>query len=433
MRVTLASHPSAARAGIHGIIMTVTRRPGAGGAGGIVALRLHYSSFARDYGGAWASRLRIVELPACALSAPSLAVCREESPLKSANNPLTGTVSATVRFPADPAAAGPLPSVPGSSAGETPLLTSPAVSPAVVLAATSGPSGDQGDYTATPLSAAGTWAAQDGDFTYSYPISVPPALGGAAPHVSLGYDSQSIDAETSGKNTQSSWIGDGWDYSPGFIERSYEPCSQDGITNSGDECWGGYNATLSLDGHSDVLVRDDSTGGWHLQSDDGAKVQLLTGASNGLWNGEYWLITDPRRDEVLLRRRITCPAAADQTRRPTRPGACRSTARAAADPCHQHAWCQMGWRWNLDYVVDPHSNLTVYDYAPRPTTTAGAAARTRIGTLTPYVRAGYPAVHLLRLQLPDAIAGNKPAAQVLFGVLAALPAARPPRARRTPT
>ncbi len=103
VRVTLASHPAAARAGIHGVIMTVARRPGAGGAGGVIALRLHYSSFARDYGGAWASRLRIVELPACALSAPSLAVCREEVPLKSANNPVSGTLSAHVRFPAGPA------------------------------------------------------------------------------------------------------------------------------------------------------------------------------------------------------------------------------------------------------------------------------------------------------------------------------------------
>ena len=28
-----------------------------------------------------------------------------------------------------------------------------------------------------------------------------------------------------------------------------------------------------------------------MQGDDGTTVQLLTGASNGLWNGEYWLVT----------------------------------------------------------------------------------------------------------------------------------------------
>ncbi|HEX4060653.1 MAG TPA: hypothetical protein VHY58_06480 [Streptosporangiaceae bacterium] len=44
----------------------------------------------------------------------------------------------------------------------------------------------------------GTWAAQQGDFTYSYPITLPPALGGQTPDVTLGYDSQFIDGETSG-------------------------------------------------------------------------------------------------------------------------------------------------------------------------------------------------------------------------------------------
>jgi len=41
VRVTLAGHPAAARAGIHGVIMTVARPAGAGGAGGAVAVRLH--------------------------------------------------------------------------------------------------------------------------------------------------------------------------------------------------------------------------------------------------------------------------------------------------------------------------------------------------------------------------------------------------------
>ena len=323
-------------------------------------------------------------------------------------------MSVTVRFPANPAAAGS--AAPGSRTGEAPLLTSPAVSSAVVLAATSAPSGDQGDYTATPLSAAGTWAAQDGDFTYSYPVSVPPALGGAAPDVSLGYDSQSIDAETSGKNTQSSWIGDGWDYSPGFIERSYQPCSQDGITNSGDECWGGYNATLSLNGHSDVLVKDDSTGAWHLQGDDGAKVQLLTGASNGLWSGEYWLITETDGTKYYF----------GENHLPGGSGSDAATNSAwgvpvyspgTSDPCHSATWCQMGWRWNLDYVVDPHQNLTVYDYATETNYySRGGGQNNGSGTLTSYTRAGYPTSISYGYKLSDAIAGNKPAAQVLFGV-----------------
>ena len=171
---------------------------------------------------------------------------------------------------------------------------------AVALAATSGPSGPEGSYTATSLNPAGTWTAEEGDFSYSYPITVPPALGGTAPTVALRYDSQSIDGETSGRNTQASWIGDGWDYDAGYIERSYKSCANDGITDSGDECWGGYNATLSLGGHSGVLVQD-STGNWHIQGDDGTKVQRLTGASNELLGWRVLASHHHRRHQVLLR------------------------------------------------------------------------------------------------------------------------------------
>ena len=50
---------------------------------------------------------------------------------------------------------------------------------------------------------------------------------------------------------------------------------------------------MSLGGRSYVLVRDDSSGTWKLQSDDGTQVQLLHNTSNGLWDNEYWLITTP--------------------------------------------------------------------------------------------------------------------------------------------
>ena len=117
------------------------------------------------------------------------------------------------------------------AAGEQLTATVPVSGSAMVVAATSTAGGAEGSYAATSLKPSGTWAVQDGDFDYSYPITVPPALGGSAPSVALAYDSQSIDGETSGTNSQASWIGDGWDYSPGFIERSYQPCSQDGISS----------------------------------------------------------------------------------------------------------------------------------------------------------------------------------------------------------
>ena len=97
----------------------------------------------------------------------------------------------------------------------------------MVLAATTSASGSAGDYSATPLSEAGSWAegGSSGAFTYSYPISVPPVPGGLAPQVSLDYNSQAVDGLTSSTNNQASWIGDGWDYQPGYIERDYQSCS----------------------------------------------------------------------------------------------------------------------------------------------------------------------------------------------------------------
>ena len=256
--------PGSPGGGSERVVMTLARADGVT-ARADVSVRLDYGAFAEEYGGSWGTRLRLVALPGCALTTPAVARCRKQTPLAGENETSDQRLTATV----------------------------PVTSGAMVVAATATDAGAEGTYSATSLKASGSWVVQDGDFSYSYPITVPPALGGTAPSVALTYDSQSIDGETSGSNTQASWIGDGWNYSPGFIERSYEPCSQDGITNSGDLCWCGYNAVLSFGGGSSAIVRDDATGTWHLQNDDGASVEELDDASNGVWNGEYWLVTMP--------------------------------------------------------------------------------------------------------------------------------------------
>jgi hypothetical protein len=129
---------------------------------------------------------------------------------------------------------------------------------------------------------------------YQYPIDMPPTLGGRAPQVALSYSSSSVDELTTSTNAQASWAGDGWNYTPGFVERSYQPCSQDGIAGSGDTCWalGGHEMSLSMAGMSGQLVYDSADNSYHLSSDNGAKVQLLTGAGNGAYNGEYIEITN---------------------------------------------------------------------------------------------------------------------------------------------
>ena len=383
VQVRLASRTQSAKAGIDGPLLTLER----GGPGTATnSVQLRYASFAAAYGGAWATRLRLVELPACALTTPQLARCRTEQPLVSTDDSVAQTLTADVTLS----------------------------STAVTLAATSTPAGPEGNYSATSLNPNSTWAVQDGDFSYSYPISVPSAIGGAAPNVTLGYDSQSIDGETSGQNTQASWIGDGWNYDPGFIEQSYKPCSEDGITDSGDECWGGYNATISFDGNSGALVRDDSTGTWHLQSDDGMQVQLLTGANNGLWDGEYWLVTTTNGTKYYF----------GLNHLPGGPGTDQATSSAwgvpvyspnSTDPCNSTTWCQMGWRWNLDYVVDPHGNLQVYDYTAETNYyNRGGGQNSGDGTLTEYDRAGYLNSISYGYRLSNAIAGDSPAEQVDF-------------------
>src|SRR4030088_1113609 len=102
------------------------------------------------------------------------------------------------------------------------------------LAAASGPAGSAGTYAATSVKNSDQWSAggSTGDFTYSYPITLPASLGGTAPAVTLSYASSAEDGLTVSSNAQSSAFGDGWSYSPGFIERAYQPCAMDGISGS---------------------------------------------------------------------------------------------------------------------------------------------------------------------------------------------------------
>src|SRR5262249_11656993 len=119
--------------------------------------------------------------------------------------------------------------------------------------------------------------------------------GSLQPNVSLDYDSQSQDGLTSSTNNQASVIGDGFDYSPGFIERSYQTCDQNpaGTTKTEDNGWSDKNTlTMSLDAASSVLVKDDATGDWHPQNDVDERVEFKSsGTTNGDHDGEYWIVT----------------------------------------------------------------------------------------------------------------------------------------------
>jgi hypothetical protein len=86
-----------------------------------------------------------------------------------------------------------------------------------------------GNTQATSLSASASWSvsAYTGTFSWSYPFRVPPVPGGLEPKLALSYASSAVDGRTSSTNNQASWVGDGWDLTPGFVERTYGSCADD--------------------------------------------------------------------------------------------------------------------------------------------------------------------------------------------------------------
>jgi RHS repeat-associated protein len=416
VRVRLADRGQAKKAGVDGLLVGLSRADHRSGAGG-VSVSLDYSAIEQAYGGGWASRLRLVAMPACALTTPQVAACRTRTPLESVNDPRSRKVTGTIAVPAGGT---------GGKATGTPAAPSARAAMAssgVAVAAVSGASGSQGDFGATSLSASGAWSSSaSGAFTYTYPVTVPPSLGGGAPDVALSYDSQSVDGETSARNSQSSWIGDGWSYNPGFIERSYKSCKDQGIKDSGDECWGGWNATIQLGTRNGQLVRD-SDGDYHLQADDGTRIQRLTGASNGLWQGEYFKVTTTDGTTYYLGLNHA-PGTTDDSATDSAWGVPVYHPKSG-DPCHDSdkgddSQCDkpVGYRFNLDFVVDPHGNVQRYDWA----TESGhynmgygqVAEDDKGGKITKYVRGGRLTRISYGYQLADARAGREPAARVDF-------------------
>ncbi len=439
VRVQVASHSQTIRAGADGMLVGVSRGSD-DPAVSRVQVVLDYSALAKAYGGGFGSRLKLVRLPACALTTPQLAACQRQTPLAFDNRVGAQQLTATVDLGTDAAA-------PLTGSGSAAARSSSAAVGAA-LAVTSGSSGSQGDYTATAPSQSGTWqTSATGSFTYSYPVDVPTAVGGDAPTVSLDYDSQSQDGETSARNSQSSWIGDGWDYQPGFVQRSYRGCGtlldSDGnkvLKGSGDSCWGGYNATLSFGSHSGTLVPTavdpsvpDEIKAWKLQGDDGTVVQELSGAVNGLEDGTYFrvLTTDGTAAYFGADHAPTAAGTAGAMQSGTPADDTTDAAWGlpvlhpqSGDPCYEASKgkasrCDKpeGWRWNLDFIVSPNGFVQRYDYAAETNyydLGGGQAPTGSDGTLVSYTRGGSLSAISYGYTLADEHAGRTPAAQVDF-------------------
>src|SRR6185437_11990499 len=127
--VSLASQRTARALGLRGLVLALKRADGIPSAGR-VHVSVSYGKFAQGYGGDYGSRLRLVELPACALSGPTIRACRTQTPLGSLNDPRRDWAGTDVTLSGTPTTASANPGIPAESA----VLTSAVRPSGVVLA-----------------------------------------------------------------------------------------------------------------------------------------------------------------------------------------------------------------------------------------------------------------------------------------------------------
>ncbi|MFJ7078205.1 polymorphic toxin-type HINT domain-containing protein [Streptomyces sp. NPDC098781] len=361
-----------------------------------ISVKLDYTKFKNLYGADWASRLRFVQFPECYLTTPDVEACQEYEELETANDTKTRSITATVDTAADGAVTpasttttdSDRPSI-AQAAYRTSATPVAATGDAAVIGAVDSGGGAGGTFKATPLTTSGKWEAggSAGAFSWSYPLLVPAAPAGPAPTISLNYNSQTVDGRVAVSSPQSSWVGEGWDYDPGHIERRYRTCQDDrkalksGTPNNtakkdktSDLCWVSYNAVMSLGGRSVELVRDAPTGSnpetdteiYRPQSDDGTRVERRTGGTNGDNNGEYWIVTQKDGTKYYFGIDQVGGGHAGTDSVSTVP----VFGNHPSEPCHATAFadsrCGAGkkqaWRWGLDKVVDVHGNTMVVSW-----------------------------------------------------------------------
>ncbi|MEU5858727.1 RHS repeat-associated core domain-containing protein [Nocardiopsis dassonvillei] len=344
--------------GVSGLALRVTRTDGSE-AVGPVRVEVDYADFATAYGADYGSRLSLVALTGCEESAEE--ACLVSHDLNSANDTEAQTLSAVV----------------------------PATSSGVLVAAAADAASEEGtgDFTATSLSPSSTWnvGPQTGAFSWNYPMTTPNVAGGFQPEVAFSYSSQSVDGRISDTNNQTSWIGEGFDFHPGYIERQYKLCQDDG-DEIPDLCWSRHNATLNLGGFSTEMLYVD--GEWTLKNDDGSKVERLTGATNGDNDGEHWKVTTTDGTQYFFGlNRLPGYASGDDETNST--WTVPVYGNDSGEPCNKSSladsWCQQGWRWNLDYAIDAEGNALSHYYGVE----TNNYGRNFTSTATPYDRGGY--------------------------------------------
>jgi RHS repeat-associated protein len=367
---------ASAKAGVAGVLVKVGRADGVKTAGP-VTVTVDYSGYRDAYGADWGSRLRLVPLSGDVATGPQH------------NDVKAGWLSAQV----------------------------PAGPEATTFAVAAAPEGATGDFKATSLSPATNWqvSTQTGAFTWSYPFRTPSVPGGLAPTLNATYNSGSVDGRVPTANNQTSWLGEGWQLTAGYIERRYRGCGDDlggnqNQTKTGDLCWKLDNAMVSFGEHSGELVRNGETDVWRFKDDDGTRVDHLYGTGNGDDNGEHWRLTTTDGTQYYFGKNKMPDGRADTQSAWTVPVAGNN----AGEPCNQttfaDSFCTQAYRWNLDYVVDVHGNAMIYTYAPE---------NNKYGQNLSKATATYTRGGVLR-QIEYGIrtgSTDKPAARVVFGAL----------------
>ncbi|MGW2509599.1 RHS repeat domain-containing protein [Streptomyces scopuliridis] len=432
-QVTVAGRPETVAQGVDGAVVTVQAPP----TGAVpVSVQFDYRKFKNLYGADWASRLRFVRFPECYRTTPDLEECQAYEELETVNDTGTATVTATV----DPAADGTVTpvSVPPATNGAGPAVVraghssrwaAAAGGGTAVLGVTDSGAGSGGSFKATPLASSGKWAAggSSGSFTWSYPLTVPPAPAGPSPNVSFEYNSQEVDGRTAVSSPQASWIGEGWNYEPGHIERRYRSCKDDAKTlkagtpnntaaknKTSDLCWVSYNAVMSLNGRTTELVRVGTTDTYRPQNDDGTRVELRTGATNDDNNGEYWVVTTTDGTTYFYGLNAVGGGHANTGSVSTVP----VYGNHPDEPCNAPAFAdsrcgagkQQAWQWGMDKVVDVHGNAMVVNWKQESNS---YSVNKKFTSPESYDRAAYPVSIEYGMRTSDL---TKPSATVEFGV-----------------
>lgn len=361
------------------------------GAAATADVVLDFSSFADAFGGGFATRLQLVQLPVCAWVA---AQAGSEIPpgcdargttLPSTIDLVNHTLKSQIQVGTSATSEGSAPEqgltsgtepspVPGTSAPAAALPVATSSGSAYVVQA--GATGQEGTYRATSTTMAGSWAvgASSGAFTHSLPLPSAPSEVGTSPTLQLSYNSGSVDGMTSGDNPQASDVGLGWGLHTPYIERQYNACADDGHSGMADLCWAGEHYVISLNGHSSKLVRDttQSEEVFRLQDDPGWVVRKLKDEElrNGDNTGEYWRVDSTTGERFYFGRGYVERLTATGTAQEEETNSVLTVpvyGDDSGEPCHDStlssSWCRQAWRWNLDFYVSTNevSNVYLYD------------------------------------------------------------------------